>query len=248
LTSETQLAQLTTLRRPGASLIQSCTVNYFGIRLSRLTDRIHSWLVGIPKTWVPGPTSPINAATYRDLGVSNDRLTHVTVAATRVKSLVVFVFHQFVGTWGIAFLAAFGLSSLFDVLPDIHGWKPSMRFVHWLLTENPFYPVQILTGLYFGWLLGRRFQHRSMLWIWVLPLAILTYCFIATALLSPWASMLLRPESVRARLSFYFGSGCQPRDRCIDQLLITMPFYASVAYSLGALLARNASTKVRQHF
>jgi len=46
-----------------------------------------------------------------------------------------------------------------------------MRFVHWILTENPFYPVQIVAALYFGWLLGRRFQHRCMLWIWIFPLA-----------------------------------------------------------------------------
>ena len=91
------------------------------------------------------------------------------------KALLVFVSHQLVGTWGRAFLAAFSVFSLFDVLPDIAGWKPSMHFVHWVLTENPFYPLQIVAGLYFGWLQGRRLQHRSMLWIWVLPLAILVY-------------------------------------------------------------------------
>jgi hypothetical protein len=171
----------------------------------------------------------------------------MTIPVTRRgKSLLVFVFHQFVGTWGVAFLAAFGLSSLFDVLPDFGGWKPSMRFVHWVLTENPFYPMQIVAGLYFGWLLGRRFQHRSMVWIWLLPLAILDYAFVATPVVSPWASILVRPDTLQSRLSFYFGWGCQPRARCIDQLLITMPFYASVSYSLGALLARNALNKARQ--
>jgi hypothetical protein len=157
-----------------------------------------------------------------------------------MKSLLVFVFHQFVGTWGIGFLAAFGLFSLFDAVPNFASWKPPLRFVHWVLTENPFYPVQIVTGLYFGWLLGRRFHHRSMLWIWILPLAILIYAFAATPTVSPWASILIRPDTVQSRLSYYFGWGCQPRARCLDQLLITMPFYASVAYSFGALLARDA--------
>jgi hypothetical protein len=73
----------------------------------------------------------------------------------RVKSLFVFVFHQLVGTWGIAFIAAFGLFSLLDMVPDSADWGPSVHFVHKLLTENPFYPVQIVSGLYFGWLLGR---------------------------------------------------------------------------------------------
>lgn len=162
---------------------------------------------------------------------------------THAKSLLVFAFHQIIGTWGIAFLAAFGLFELFDLLTAISPWKPSLRFVHWILTENPFYPVQITVGLYFGWLIGRRLQHRCMLWIWIFPLAILGYAFMATPHLSPYASVLARPDSAPARFSFYFGWGCQPRERCLDQLLVTMPFYASVAYSLGALLARKASVK-----
>jgi hypothetical protein len=161
----------------------------------------------------------------------------------RVKSLLVFALHQVIGTWGIAFLAAFGLFESFDLLATISPWKPSVRFVHWILTENPFYPVQVITGLYFGWLLGRRLQDRSMLWIWILPLAILAYALATIPLVSPYMSVLLHPDSVQARVSFYFGWGCKPRERCFDQLFITMPFYASVAYSLGALLARNTSVK-----
>jgi len=161
----------------------------------------------------------------------------------RVKSLLAFALHQFIGTWGIAFLAAFGVFGLFDFLAAISPWKPSMRFVHWILTENPFYPVQIVAGLYFGWMLGRRLQHRSMLWIWVLPLAILCYWFAALHLPGESASIFARHATVQDRLSFYFGWGCQPRAHCIVQLMITMPFYASVAYSLGALVARKTQTK-----
>jgi len=97
----------------------------------------------------------------------------MNVAAMRTKSVLIFAAHQIVATWGIGFLAALGLTSLFDVIPDSASWKPSMRLAYWLLTENPFYPVQIVAGLYFGWLIGRRFQDKSMLWIWVLPLAAL---------------------------------------------------------------------------
>jgi hypothetical protein len=102
------------------------------------------------------------------------------------KSLALFVFHQFVGTWGIAFLAAFGLTSFVQALTPIGGLGPhSMRLVHWLLTENPFYPVQIATGLYFGWLLSRYFQSKSVLWVWVLPLGILGYAFVVGRVLTP---------------------------------------------------------------
>jgi hypothetical protein len=38
--------------------------------------------------------------------------------------------------------------------------------------------------------------------------------------------------------------GCQVKYRCEDQLLITMPFYASAAYSIGAWLA---STTAASH-
>jgi hypothetical protein len=164
----------------------------------------------------------------------------MNTALARLKSLIAFAFHQVVGTWGIAFLAAFGLFELFDVLTAISPWKPPMRAVHWVLTENPFYPVQIVAGLYVGWLLGRRFQHKCMLWIWIFPLAILAYAFVATNLNS---SVLFHHDSIQARLSFYFGWGCKPRERCIVQLLITMPFYASVAYSLGAFVARTTRPK-----
>ena len=161
----------------------------------------------------------------------------------RVRDFFIFICHQLLGSWGIAFLAAFGLFSLFDVLPNGVGLKPFTHTLHRLLTENPFYPVQILTGLYFGWFLGRRFPHKSMLGVWILPLLVLAYSFLAGPVVSPWASPLIRPESLGGRLRFYFGWGCQPRERCIDQLLLTMPFYASAAYSVGALLARKMSAK-----
>ena len=165
-------------------------------------------------------------------------------AAVRAKSVLIFVVHQLVGTWGIGFLAALALFSVFDAIPDSARWKPPMHFVHWLLTENPFYPFQIVVGFYFGWLLGRRFQHKSMLWIWVLPLAALCYGLMVGHILVPeWKSALARPSTVGSRLSYYFGWGCQPRAHCIDRLLITMPFYALAACSLGALLARNALKK-----
>ena len=36
----------------------------------------------------------------------------------------------------------------------------------------------------------------------------------------------------------YFGWGCRPADHCLDQLVITLPFYSSLAYSMGVALAR----------
>ena len=51
-----------------------------------------------------------------------------------------------------------------------------------------------------------------------------------------------------SRLSHYFGWGCQPTSptHCLDQTLVTLPFYVSVAYSLGALLAQKVPERFRR--
>jgi hypothetical protein len=163
-------------------------------------------------------------------------------ASSQAKSAGLFLLHQFVATFGIAVAAPYVLVSSFDLLPN--GWAPSMRFVHWLLTETPFYPVQIGAGLCFGWILSRRFRNRVMLWVWVIPLLILCYAVIAVPTLTPdmTFSSVLMPGS-GSSLSHYFGWGCRPENRCLDQLVITMPFYVSVAYSLGAFMERSIIRK-----
>ena len=88
--------------------------------------------------------------------------------------------------------------------------------------------------------MGSCLQRRSMLWVWVLPFMFLCYAIVNIPTISPpLLSMLLHSGVTHSQLSHYFGRGCQLKDRCMDQLLITMPFYASGAYSIGALLARN---------
>jgi hypothetical protein len=72
--------------------------------------------------------------------------------------------HQFIGTWGTAVVAYFLGASLLDLLGHF-GWNPPMRYPYWILTETPYYPVQIALGLYFGVLLGHRLHHRSMVWV-----------------------------------------------------------------------------------
>lgn len=63
-----------------------------------------------------------------------------------------------------------------------------------------------------------------MLWVWILPGALLTYAVIAIPTFSPWSTS---PET--GPLSHYFGWGCQADFRCYDQLTFTQPFYTSVA-------------------
>lgn len=156
-------------------------------------------------------------------------------------SMLRFATQQVIAPWGIAFSCPIVFFSISNLLRWT-GWHISGHTTYSVLSGNQYFPVQITFGLVFGFLLGSCLQRRSMLWVWVIPLAILLYAFIAVPVLMPtWTSVLERPNSFASRLSHYFGSGCKTSARCLDQLLITMPFYTSVAYSIGVLLARKTS-------
>jgi hypothetical protein len=150
--------------------------------------------------------------------------------ATSVLTLLV---HQFIGMYGIPYTApvVFSLAFKFPLLSHSH------RTFYSIVSELPYFPVQIIFGLILGWLLGRAFRHRSMVWVWVVPLVILCYSVVTATTVLP-TSVFASPGAGQSRISHYFGWGCRPADRCLDQLLITMPFYSSLAYSLGAALAR----------
>jgi hypothetical protein len=154
------------------------------------------------------------------------------------KKILWFATDQFVATWGIGFSAPLLLSQ-FSNFMLLFGWKYLGLHRYLILSENPYFPVQITLGLILGWLMGSSLQRRSMLWVWVLPFLFLCYAIANLPTISPLLpSMLLHAGVTQSRLSHYFGPGCQLKDRCMDQLLVTMPFYASGAYSIGALLAR----------
>jgi hypothetical protein len=155
-----------------------------------------------------------------------------------MKSTLTFALHQFIGMYGIPYTAPLVFSLAFKFLL-LFGHSYSQRTFYSIVSEKPYFPVQIIFALILGWLLGRTLPHRSMVWVWVLPLAILGYSLAtATVLIPEWTSVLARPGVGQSWFSHYFGWGCRPVDRCLDQLLITMPFYSSLAYSMGAVLAR----------
>jgi len=153
--------------------------------------------------------------------------------------MLVFVMHQIIATEGVIWLTILGTFLLRGSIAQVNdAWAHSvmrgLRLIH-----TPFFPIQIVAGAYTGWCLYRRWTHRSMFWVWILPGAVLTYVVIAIPTFSSWA---LTPQT--GPLSHYFGWGCQPDYRCYDQLTFTQPFYASVAYSLGALWAASRTTRV----
>jgi hypothetical protein len=149
-------------------------------------------------------------------------------------SFALFLAHQVAATFGVAIFAYLLGISVFDIVA-IFTNAHSMRPLHYILTETPYFPVQIALGFWSGWSLGKRVQHKAMIYVWAIPLLILTYAFFSIRSISPGFSSVLTHEP--SRFSHYFGWGCQPKDRCLDQIMVTMPFYAASAYSLGAWLA-----------
>jgi hypothetical protein len=165
-------------------------------------------------------------------------------APSRVRSLLIFLMHQLIGTWGVALLATILASSMLDSLRFM-GWRYPLDLLHRALAYRPYFPVQIALGLYSGWLLRRRQEHRSMVWVWIIPLLVLCYAVASVPTLTPsFTSVMIQAGVNQSRFSHYFGWGCQPRNGCFDQTLVTMPFYAATAYSIGAWLATK-STKTR---
>ena len=88
---------------------------------------------------------------------------HQSVRQNAVDALY-FVGHVALSTLGVGFVAAV---MTYSVVFSLHLFFPSLttRTVHWILTETPYFPVQIVVGLLWGFQLGRRYQHRVMLWI-----------------------------------------------------------------------------------
>jgi hypothetical protein len=145
-----------------------------------------------------------------------------------VASLAWFTVHQFVGSYGIVFFAPWFVAAAFDVLRII-GKSYPMSSAYWILTGTPYFPLQLILGLLLGWLIGRHFQHRVMMWIWIIPLAYLLFQIVS-----------------QFRVSHYFGWSCGPWNHCLDQVTYTLPFYVALSYSLGALLARNTPKRFQQ--
>lgn len=148
----------------------------------------------------------------------------------KIRTILIFLLHQLVGTIGVIAVAGLLTSAIINVLRWL-GWPIPGHYLSRILTESPYFPVQITLALIFGCLLSRRFRHQGMLWVWVIPGAFLGYLIVAL----PTTAAAVASDS---RLSHFFGRGCRVESHCFDQLGATLPFYVSVAYSLGALIAR----------
>ena len=165
---------------------------------------------------------------------------HAGLTKSRLKTVLIFLMHQLISTVGVLVFASLLGTTVFEILGQV-GLPIQMRFVHWILTETPYFPVQIGLGLLWGWLIGYRFKHESMVWVWVwiVPGLVLIYAVVAVRTITPDLTSALGNSP--NPFSHYFGWGCQPKNRCLDQILVTLPFYSAFAYSIGGWLGRRTA-------
>lgn len=162
-----------------------------------------------------------------------------------LRTVLIFTMHQFIATLGVAVAAAFLAVFTFTLLRPLNPHLFASRNAHFITTRLPYFPMQLILGLWSRWSFGRRFQHRSMLWLWVVPLLITSYAVMSLPALMPDPTSVVVARDNQSAVFHYFGRGCTVEDRCEDQLLVTMPLYPSIAYSLGALMARKMRRNIR---
>jgi len=128
----------------------------------------------------------------------------------------------------------------YSVLLPLHQFFPSVgsRTVHWILTETPYFPLQIFVGLLWGFQLSRRYRHVAMFWTWSIPAT----AMVLLVLFTPLRPVVVSGIEVTG-FSRFFGSSCLPQNHCFEQVAITLPFYSASAYSLGAFFARMTTSK-----
>jgi hypothetical protein len=133
------------------------------------------------------------------------------------------VFTAVVGSMTVGAVMAVLLFVIWSAASPQHS---HLRFVQARLVQRPFL-FQLLSAILLGWLAAPRLRAVHLAkWAWVVPSAALLVHVIA------WkANAGLSGESV---CSHFFGQ-C-PRLYCEDQFSVTLPFFASVVYSIAASL------------
>jgi hypothetical protein len=143
-----------------------------------------------------------------------------------------FLGHLALSTLGVAVVAAPVLT--YSVVLSLHPFFPLLttRTVHWILTETPFFPVQIIVGLLWGFQLGRRYPRRVMLWTWVVPALAIAFFVLFVDL-----PTIVVSGVELTKTEYFFGGKCLPQNHCFGWVF-TLLLYAAAAYSLGAFLGR----------
>jgi hypothetical protein len=136
----------------------------------------------------------------------------------RLRDVALYLVHVIIGTVGAdcfgTIPAGFNLATA-GLLP-----ASISRFLTWLVAE-PLFPFPVLAGLVLGYLVNRRLRNWFAALAWVPPAAVLIYA-IAT-----WRVYAFRTYWEDVWASLFLGKD-------IASVLITLPFYTGVAYSVGS--------------
>jgi hypothetical protein len=151
------------------------------------------------------------------------------------RSILTFLFHQVIALFGGPIAAASAFALVVSLL-GVFGWKMYTEQYARILTEIPYFPVQVTFAFYLGWFLGVYLNHRPMIRVWIIPFGLMCLAFAALPSFGQLTPPLSELSSA-SRFSHFFGWGCQPKNRCFDQLFVTLPFYSALAYSMGAWIA-----------
>jgi hypothetical protein len=119
------------------------------------------------------------------------------------------------------------LTSIALGIPRLWGHVFRMSDTRRVLLAAPYYPVQIITGLLWGWLVWRQSRHRAMLWVWVFPLITLIIGILDDLTRSFDRYPGLFSLDFRIMLMRFFGTQRRLEDHCLNQIGFSLPFYAA---------------------
>jgi hypothetical protein len=137
-----------------------------------------------------------------------------------------YALHAFVATYGISILSFF-----------VEGFLPQRRSTDfWFLGPTFLFPIAI--GLALGALWGTKLPRLSSRLVFLLPLFLLI-----------WETRsFFRYNNDISWRNFYesfLGAHCESSE-CLGPLIITAPLLSSMAYAIGAEIARALSSRVRR--
>ena len=99
---------------------------------------------------------------------------------------------------------------------------------------EPYFILPVLAAFIFGLLSRRYSRSTSAVWVWVLPTVILSWSLLT------WKNGGFRPYWPDV-WDNHFGPDCGSSE-CMYELLVTAPFYTSLAYTFGWLTNHHLKT------
>jgi hypothetical protein len=136
----------------------------------------------------------------------------------------------YIGHTVVATLVATAMGFLISMLLALFCLVvPQVRVPLGYVLGEPFFPLQVLSGVILGFLANRRFRNWSAVWVWIPPAANLAHT------ISTWKVYTSRSYWEDVWAYFFVGTDG------LHALFYTAPVYTAIAYSVGAFLALRCS-------